>query len=612
MMPIAVSAQETDTVKSVTVRSSTTPSKIIVQNFDTLQRKFFITQDATSLLEANSNAYVRNYGVSNLSTLSIRGSSVAQTNVVWNGVPIQNTMLGLTDLSTVPGFFFDKMSLRPTGFNSNGGLQSIAGSLELKNKLGFTPKRELTLGTLSGYESFQNGIFGGNIKVSDTNYSLRVKYYNRQGLNQYSFYNDYTAHEDTISNAYARQEQVLVDFNVQPRKHHLLSFHYWGINNKREIAPLAFETNEERQEENNIKRVGIQYKYSKKRFFLNTNAGITIDSFIYTDNYTNQKTAARVINSSLIVSTQYFLNEKSEFGISYNRQFSRFWQRTNEAQLSQNAFQLFYKNNNIWQAVQLNLFIQKQLNSIGENPITFGGRIARNIGKQLFFYSSFNTNFRIPTLNELYYFPGGNENLKPERSQNLELGGQIDFEVLDFKVSNKTAFYSRWVDDWVLWSGAAIFFPDNIAKVWSCGVENKISLYYQTGEWYFGNHFLIAYNSATSLRPHFVNDQSVGKQIPYVPRLSWRNNFYIDYRRFSFQLNNSYVGYRFITRDETEFVNPYHLLNAYIGYKHGIKKLQFELQFRCNNLSNQHYESMRGRIMPGRNYGISLLTELRY
>lgn len=612
ILPFAARAQKGDTTKMANVRSSLSPKTIIVQDFDSIQKQFFVAQDATALLEANSNTYVRNYGLSNLSTLSIRGSSVAQTNVVWNGVPIQNTMLGLTDLSTVPNFFFDKMSVYPSGFNQKGSVQSIAGRLDLANKNTFTEKRIWRSVLLGGAESFGNVLFGAKVGVTSQKWNAQLKYYNRQGQNKYSFFNRYNNALDTISHSYAWQEQLLADVGYKLNDNNIFSFHFWRIKNKREIAPLAFGNNEERAENNTITRFGATHKFVKGKILVNSAAGLTIDSFRYDDGLINLQSLARVRNIPLSTSSTYFFNKKSDIGISYNGQFSFYEQKDRDAALSQNGVQVFYNNSNLWKGIQLNTFVQQQFASIGKNPLTYGARLGKNVGKNHFVYASYNTNYRLPTLNELYYFPGGNENLLPESAKSFEIGGRLSFKKKGFSVINNLALYSRFVEDWILWSGAAIFFPDNIAEVWSRGVENNLSIRYAKKNWSFRNDFLFAYNRATSEEAYFVNDQSVGKQIPYVPRTSWRNNFYASRNQFSFQLNYSYTGYRFLTRDESEFVDPYYLLNTFVGYKRVIKKLQFELQFRVNNITNQDYESMRGRIMPRRNFGVSLLTEMLY
>lgn len=582
---------------------------MIQQRYTATEKRFFQLGDATALLEANSNTYVRNYGLSSLSTLSIRGSSVAQTNVVWNDVPIQNSMLGLTDLSTLPNFFFDEMAVYPSGFNKKGAVQSMAGRLELTSRSAFTEKKIWRTTVLTGYESFGNGLAGAKLNYSNKKWHVAAKYFNRQGANSYRFDNFYKKKEDTITHAFAYQKQWMADVSFRPNKQHQFDLHYWRIQNYRQVAPLAFDANAQRSELNKINRLALNHRFAKNNFLWNSSMGFTSDSFNYEDGLIGLYSVANVKNIPLNSSATYFLNKQSDMGLSYNQQLSFYDQAGRSDDLHQFGLQAFYHHSNIWQGIQANVFLQKQYASIGKNPFTYGLRFSKLFFKKHLVYVSFNTNYRLPTLNELFYFPGGNENLLPEFAKNFELGGEYIFTKKKLTVENKLCLYSRWVDDWIVWTGAAIFFPDNIATVWSRGLENNLNATYQAGDWKFTYSFLLALNRATSQEAYFANDQSVGKQIPYVPRTSWRNNVYLQYKAAHAQLNWSYTGYRFITRDESEFVDPFALLNFYTGYQFVIKKQTIQLQAKVNNLLNENYESVRGRIMPLRNFALSLIWE---
>ncbi len=602
-------AQILDTTKTAIIKSEK-QKEIIRQQFDDQQRQFTLNSDAVSLLELNSNAYVRNYGLSNLSTLSIRGSSVAQTNVLWNDIPIQNTMLGLTDLSTVPNFFFDKLALYPSGFNEMGKVQSVGGRLELNNKSYFSSKKSLRLGGLLGYESFGNQVLGVKATYSSPKWSAQLKYYNRQGQNRYTFNNRYEGTLDTIRNSFAVQEQVMVELGWRPNLLHEFKFSFWKIKGFREISPLAFGDNEQRAERNRVTRFGLQHRFVRQKIRWKTSIGLTSDSFYYEDGQIDLQSAARVANIPINTNLSYSVNKKSSLGLSLQQQFSFYNQLNTRRELHQGGLQLFYNHSNIWKGIGVKSFLQQQFTSRAFNPFTYGIKLDKQFKNHVETYASFNANFRMPTLNELYYFPGGNENLLPEKSRNAELGLRANFSLKKFNIENRLSLYSRWVDDWIIWTGAAIFFPDNIAEVWSRGVENNVSIHYDYQKVSFRNDFMFSLNRSSSERSYFFNDQSVGKQIPYVPRLSWRNNFYASYKNWTNQVHLGYTGYRFVTRDESEFVDPYVLLNFYTSYKIGLPKdYELELQLALNNLLGENYESVRGRIMPRRNLAISLLFQ---
>ncbi len=63
------------------------------------------------------------YGRATLSTVAFRGTSPSHTQVTWNGMRINNPMLGMTDFSTIPSYFIDDASLLhgTSSVNETGG-----------------------------------------------------------------------------------------------------------------------------------------------------------------------------------------------------------------------------------------------------------------------------------------------------------------------------------------------------------------------------------------------------------------------------------------------------------------------------------------------------------
>ena len=52
----------------------------------------------------NSAVFLKQYGVSGSSTISRRGADPSQTQVLWNGLPVNNSMHGLTDFNNISSF----------------------------------------------------------------------------------------------------------------------------------------------------------------------------------------------------------------------------------------------------------------------------------------------------------------------------------------------------------------------------------------------------------------------------------------------------------------------------------------------------------------------------
>ncbi|MCW5920641.1 MAG: Plug domain-containing protein, partial [Bacteroidetes bacterium] len=82
------------------------------ENIDSISLKQFNTESLSDLLSAESGVIIKNYGPGSLASSTIRGGNANQTAVIWNGFNINNPMLGQTDLSVIPEFFADKISMQ--------------------------------------------------------------------------------------------------------------------------------------------------------------------------------------------------------------------------------------------------------------------------------------------------------------------------------------------------------------------------------------------------------------------------------------------------------------------------------------------------------------------
>ncbi|MDE5686575.1 MAG: Plug domain-containing protein, partial [Paramuribaculum sp.] len=102
--------QQLDNV-TVTARRPMKEIGIQKTTFDSTALKENVALSMADVLAYNSSVFVKSYGRATLSTVAFRGTSASHTQVSWNGMRINNPMLGMTDCSTIPSFFVDRASL---------------------------------------------------------------------------------------------------------------------------------------------------------------------------------------------------------------------------------------------------------------------------------------------------------------------------------------------------------------------------------------------------------------------------------------------------------------------------------------------------------------------
>ena len=291
-----------------------------------------------------------------------------------------------------------------------------------------------------------------------------------------------------------------------------------------------------------------------------------------------------------------------------------------------------------WRKIYIQSFIQQEFTNVFTLPMIAGFNLKRRIYKEFYLTASISSNYRTPTLNELYFTPGGNKNLKPEISRNLEGGLEHTINKQQYLLQTRSTFFTRDVKNWIVWYGGAILTPHNIQKVWSRGLEIDATFSYKLGvekqhpdmlikeiqivdKMQSSNRkqattlkfqLLYAYTLSTTKESLITNDYSIGKQIPYVPRYQFKLNVGLSKDNFEFNYLYAYTGYRFVTTDESEYLMPYNTHNLFATYHWNIRnKHHVTSNLKVNNILNKSYESIVGRIMPGRNFSIGINYKFR-
>ena len=228
-------------------------------------------------------------------------------------------------------------------------------------------------------------------------------------------------------------------------------------------------------------------------------------------------------------------------------------------------------------------------------------------GKNIFYKINVQKTYRAPSLNELYYDPGGQINLRPEEGWNADAQvGIIKKWTNHFGLKADQSFYYRNIKDWIIWYGGAIWTPHNIARVRSVGGETHIDFEKSCNRWKAHLGGQLHYGQSIVVESIAPNSGGLGNQIPNTPQLSWRIYGQWDWKNLSVGLNCSYTGLRYSTIDESEWVPEYCLLNGTLDYKMHVQKCPIALGINVNNLTNRQYQIVNGRPMPGINAMIYL------
>jgi iron complex outermembrane receptor protein len=218
-------------------------------------------------------------------------------------------------------------------------------------------------------------------------------------------------------------------------------------------------------------------------------------------------------------------------------------------------------------------------------------------------------NYRVPSLNDLYWNPGGNASLKPENGWGYEAGATLEKKINNIVFYQDLTVYTRTIKDWILWTPSyGIWMPDNIQQVWSRGIESetRLTIPVTNFEIQFRNSF--AYTKSTNESDLASTDARKGKQLIYVP--IFKNSFTtsINFKKINLGVIYNYTSWSFITSDNSDYLNPYHLFDSYAACNFNVPKSKstVSINARINNIFNTTYQVVASRPMPLRNYQLTL------
>ena len=651
----AQSTQRMNNLREVVVWGKRPMKDIGVQKttFDSIALKENIALSMADILTFNSSVFVKSYGRATLSTVAFRGTSPSHTQVTWNGMRINNPMLGMTDFSTIPSYFIDQASL----LHGTSSVNETGGGLGGLVRLGTIPdvaegvnlQYVQGVGSFSTFDEFARFTYGSehwhvSSRVVYSSSPNDYKYINHD--KKVNIYDDdkniigqYHPTERNRSGAY-KDFHALQEVYYNTNNGDRFGFNAWYINSNRELPMLTTDYGNERNFENRQREQTLRsvlswdhqrdgWKFAAKGGYIHTWMAYDYKREVAENNWSSMTRSRSRVNTFYgQAEGEYNPTRKWYFtaNISAHQHFVRSEDKNIILQDGDKAI-VGYDKGRIelsgsasakWQPVDplgLSLVVREEM--FGETwapviPAFFiDGLLSRNGNVML--KASVSRNHKFPTLNDLYFLPGGNPDLKSEHGWTYDAGASFDVSwEAPFPVSmggSATWFDSR-IDDWIIWlpTTKGFFSPRNVKKVHAYGIEGKLNIAFEPFKgWIFdlnGSYsWTPSINKGEKMSPA---DQSVGKQLPYVPKHSASFTGRLTWKSWSFLYKWAYYSERF-TMSSNDYTITGHLPKYYmsnISLEKGLKFKPVDLQLKLavNNLFNEDYLSVLSRPMPGINF----------
>ncbi len=222
-------------------------------------------------------------------------------------------------------------------------------------------------------------------------------------------------------------------------------------------------------------------------------------------------------------------------------------------------------------------------------------------------------NYRYPTLNDMYFVPGGNPRLTHESGWTYDAGVQFAVGKSGrYALSGSATWFSSYIDDWILWlpTTKGFFSPRNVKSVHAYGVEVKADMTMALGRgWHAGVDGSYSWTPSINKGDKYSPaDNSQGKQLPYVPRVSASVNARLTWKNWTLHYKWLHYSQRYTMTDNsaslTGTLPPYYMNNVSLEKLFEWRRLDLSVKVAVNNLFNEEYLSVLSRPMPGTNFEI--------
>ena len=508
-------------IESVDISGRRPMKEIGVQRteLDTLVLRENITASLADALATGSTIFIKSYGRATLATASFRGTAPSHTQVTWNDMKVNSPMLGQVDFSLIPAYFIDDAtiyhgasSVGVTG-GGLGGAVTLATKAPAEQGLGL--RYVQGIGSFATFDEFLHLTYGGARWSSSTRvlYSTSDNDFRFRNYNSKEFVTDDNG--QIVGEYYPLQRNrnggfrdlhVMQELYYTTRGGDRFSLAAWYLDSHRGLAMLTSDRNKSKQKKNTqderTLRAVAGWERLRNGLKLGARAGYTYTDLRYLLKQDPEGKGRFVVNTDARsrihtlfakAEAEYALGEKWLF--SANAALHQHRVRSGDLSVignnglradtlyRQERFELSAFAAVKWRPVpRLGVAADLRWELYGDRttpviPALFADYVLSKRGSVVV-RASAARNYRYPTLNDLYFQPGGNTDLVPESGFSYD--GGISFAIGKegvYSLHGEATWFDSYIDDWILWlplgGNTNYWTPLNMKDVHAYGVELK-------------------------------------------------------------------------------------------------------------------------------------------
>ncbi len=581
------------------------PVGVHTERLDSAQLAWHASESAAEVLFRRSGFYLKSYGLGSLATTSVRGGNASHTGVVWNGLPLQSPMLGQLDFALLPAFLADEMAFQYGGCTSAWGSGAVGGALLLNNatswKMGFHGHMRAGMGSFGWRQG------SATLRYGRSRWATVTRLFAEAAQNDFLFRPASTLPYQRQSNARLHQQGLLQEVLLRPRAEGaILALRLWQQHTHRQIPPTLVQRRSVAEQRDAAWRAMLHWQKPAHYGLWEMRLGYFDEVNHYRDSLLRQDARNRFRMLLSEVETTHSLTDHLRTQTALTYALTHAYAPAYAREIQQQRLALF--NAWSWQAERWKAQIDARFERIDGQwaPITPGFGFEGALFGRWQVNARVARHYRIPTLNDRYWNPGGNPYLRPENGWSQELGlvYKSSLNVWQYRLS--LTAYQRRIRDWILWarqSGQPFFAPQNIAEVWSRGFEGRFNLQRSTAWGEMRLSLSYDYTRSTNERPIALPRIESGSQLFYVPVHQAAAELSLQWRRFQTILFQRYTSE---VAGLNEPVPAFCIGSLRMQYYWRKTGWQVGVFAHLENAWNAEYFIVERRPMPGRHYRAGL------
>ncbi|WP_405296524.1 TonB-dependent receptor plug domain-containing protein [Algibacter sp. Ld11] len=540
----------------------------------------------TNLLTFNSNIYFKENGFGMVSSPSFRGTTASQTAVVWNGININSQLNGQTDFNTVNTSNYSSIDIRSGGGSVQYGSGSIGGSIHLNNDLNFKSHSETAIKT--GYGSFNSKNLGFNTSLGTELWTANLGAAYVASKNDYK----YLGTDGFNENGAFNNLNMNLNLGIFVSSKDILKLYHQSYIGERQFSGTLVGPSRSKYEDENF-RTMLEWARVEGKFNSKFKVVHLHELFKYFENkdkaiYSLGKVNTLLVNHNFNVRFNETIQFKTILEYSNSKGEGDSFKEPVRNVFSTTALLNHKPNNSISYGVNL----RQDFTTGGERPFVFSVDAGFDLFEHYQIQINGSKNYRIPTFNDLYWQPGGNLDLVPESSYQIDLGQNFNYPNFNVKLNG----YYINTEDMIQWqpNSTGLWSPINIGEVASYGAEVEVKSHYNVNEHQFNISGHYSYTVS--------EDLETNKQLIYVPFHKGNLNISYGFKQFTMRYQHMFNGDVSILGNT---LSDYDFGNLSVSYLFNLtREINITLDFKLNNLYNTYYENVALRPMPNRNFQI--------